>query len=266
MHDNRQRRQLLRLTGVCLLAAAMPALADCAAQSGARRVPLLELYTSEGCSSCPPADRWLAALGTTGLAPARVVPLALHVDYWNDLGWTDPFSQKHFTGRQYAYQARGGVRTVYTPQFVLDGREYRGWFRGEDFARLVESASTRPARAAITLRLARPNDGALEVTGEAAVTETTAREPIGVYLALYENNLATDVRTGENRGRLLRHDYVVRRLEGPLPLAADGRLALRQRFAPAPEWKRADLGVAAFVQNRASGEVLQAVMIPPCLK
>ena len=183
-------------------------------KSGTQRVALLELYTSEGCSSCPPADRWLADLGPTGLAPARVAPLALHVDYWNYIGWTDPFSQARFTERQQTYSARGGTRTVYTPQFILDGREYRGWFRGENFARRIENANAQPAPAAIALRLARVDQATLEVTGEVSVTETTARERIGVYVALYENNLVNDVRAGENRGQRLRHDYVVRRLEG----------------------------------------------------
>ena len=262
----RHHRRWIGISGAFVLFAAGPAAAECVAKSGSQRVALLELYTSEGCSSCPPADRWLAELGPAGLAPTRVAPLALHVDYWNYIGWTDPFSQARFTERQQAYSARGGTRTVYTPQFVLDGREYRGWFRGENFARQVENASTQPAAAAIALRLARVDQSTLEVTGEVSVTETTARERIGVYLALYENNLVNDVRAGENRGQRLRHDYVVRRLEGPLALPADGRLTLRQRFALAPDWKRPDLGITAFVQDRANGEILQTVMLSPCLK
>lgn len=255
---------LIGFAGALFLFAAGSALADCAAQSGTQRVALLKLYTSEGCSSCPPADRWLASLGPKGLAPARVVPLALHVDYWNCLGWADPFSQSRFTERQQSYRARGGASAVYTPQFILNGHEYRGWFRGEDFARRLENAGA-PAPATIALRLARVDETTLEATGEVSVVETAKRGQAGVYVALYENNLANDVRTGENRGERLRHDYVVRRLEGPLALPAGGRLALRQRFALASDWKRADLGIAAFVQNLGNGEVLQAAMLPPCL-
>jgi hypothetical protein len=251
------------LAGALLLSLAGTAAAECAVQSGTQRIALLELYTSEGCSSCPPADRWLAELGPKGLAPARVVPLALHVDYWNYLGWTDPFSQPRYTERQQAHRARGGARTVYTPQFILNGREYRGWFRGDDFARRLENTD---AAAVIALRLARANEATLEATGEISVAETAKRQRAEVYLALYENNLANDVRAGENRGERLRHDYVVRRLEGPFSLQDDGRLALRQRFRLSPDWKRTDLGVAVFVQDRESGEVLQAAMLPPCLK
>ncbi len=257
---------LTTLTGALLLFIAGSSLADCTAQSGTQRVALLELYTSEGCSSCPPADRWLAQLGPEGFAPARVVPLALHVDYWNYLGWADPFAQARFTERQQAYRARGGASAVYTPQFILNGREYRGWFRGEDLARRLESAGVQPAPATIALRLARADEATLEVTGEVSGVETAKRERAGIYVALYENNLMNDVRAGENRGARLRHDYVVRRLEGPFALPTSGRLALRQRFALASDWKRADLGIAAFVQDRGNGEVLQAAMLPLCLK
>ncbi len=259
----RDAKRWIGITGVLLLFAAEPALAECAVQSGTQRVALLELYTSEGCSSCPPADRWLASLGPKGLAPARVVPLALHVEYWNYLGWADPFSQARFTERQQAYRTRGGAGAVYTPQFILNGREYRGWFRGEDLTRRLDAAST--ARATIALKVTRADDATLDITGEVSVAET-ARRQAGVYVALFENNLANNVNAGENRGEHLRHDYVVRRLEGPFSVPANGRLALRQRFALAPDWKRADLGVVAFVQNHASGEVLQAAMLPPCLK
>lgn len=234
-------------------------------QSGTQRIALLELYTSEGCSSCPPADRWLAELGPKGLAPARIVPLALHVDYWNYLGWADPFSQAGFTGRQQGYRARGGANAVYTPQFILNGREYRGWFRGEDLTHRLANTGA-PAPAAIALKLTRVDESTLEVAGEVSVAEAAKRGRVGVHVALYENNLANDVRAGENRGKRLRHDYVVRRLEGPLPLPAGERLELRQRFRLAPEWKRTDLGIAAFVQDHKSGEVLQAAMLPPCLK
>ncbi len=260
-----RRNELLKgFAGTLFLFIAGPSLANCTVQSGTQRVALLELYTSEGCSSCPPADRWLSELGPKGLAPARVVPLALHVDYWNYLGWADPFSQPRFTERQQTYRARGNASTVYTPQFVLNGREYRGWFRGEDLARRLNSTGA-PA-ATIRLKLARADETTLEATGGVSVSDTAKRERAEVYVALYESNLVNDVNTGENRGERLRHDYVVRRLEGPLPLPVGGRLELRQRFRLAPEWKRADLGIAAFVQDRINGEVLQALMLPACLK
>src|SRR5690242_9370111 len=114
-----------------LLTAALPvatlAAADCSVKSGNSTVALLELYTSEGCDSCPPADRWVSELRRTGLAPDRVVPLAFHVDYWNYLGWTDRFAQSLFTQRQQNFVRYTRANTAYTPEIVLNGAEYRRW-------------------------------------------------------------------------------------------------------------------------------------------
>jgi len=96
----------------------------CAAASGASRASLLELYTSEGCSSCPPADRWLSGLRGRDDLLGRLVPLAFHVDYWNDLGWEDRFAKPEYSARQGSISRRNRSRSVYTPQFVLDGRDW----------------------------------------------------------------------------------------------------------------------------------------------
>ena len=108
-----------------LVLPAAPALAaGCKAESGEKTVALVELYTSEGCSSCPPADRWLSALAERGFAPDRVVPLALHVDYWDYIGWKDPFAKALFSARQRELAAIARSRVVYTPQVVLAGKDY----------------------------------------------------------------------------------------------------------------------------------------------
>ena len=104
--------------------AAMPAVAaECTATSGAQRVPVLELYTSEGCDSCPPADKWISELPARKLGVDRVLALAFHVDYWNQLGWIDPFSQAAFSDRQRQHSKRRGVSFVVTPQLLLNGQE-----------------------------------------------------------------------------------------------------------------------------------------------
>lgn len=108
--------------------AAMPSLtaaAECAVTSGSQRVAVLELYTSEGCDSCPPADKWISELPAKKLNVDRVVPLAFHVDYWNQLGWIDPFSQPVFSARQRQHSKRRGVSFVVTPQLLLNGQDYR---------------------------------------------------------------------------------------------------------------------------------------------
>ena len=236
---------------VAFPAAAAP---NCTAQSGERRAVLLELYTSEGCNSCPPADHRLSRLKERRDLTARVVPLAFHVDYWDRLGWTDRFASPQYTQRQYAMAALARSRLVYTPQFLRNGSDWRG--PGSP----LDGAGELPAGAAIALELGSATGGQLIASGSIIV----ARRGAEAWLALYENNLESVVLAGENGGKVLRHDYVVRRLFGPLQPDADGRLALRQQIALEAGWKPADLGIVAFVQDKASGEILQALQRHAC--
>lgn len=251
-------RLILPLLAIGLLHA-MPATAmNCTAASGERRVPLLELYTSEGCDSCPPTDRWLSALPGRGHGPDRVVALAFHVDYWDYIGWRDPFAQKRFTERQRQIAARTASRVIYTPQLVLNGRDYRrGSFRDDVAERLAEIHAQKP-RATLKLDV-RTLAGELVVAGNAVLAETAGRNFAQTWLALYENRLVTEVKAGENRGKRLEHDFVVRDIVGPLPADAQGRVMIEHRFSPDPQWKTRDLGVAVFVQDIRSGDVLQAL-------
>lgn len=241
----------------CLCGAlAVPAAraAVCAAQSGEQRAVLLELYTSEGCDSCPPADRRLSGFKDRAEYAGRLVPLAFHVDYWDRLGWTDRFASPRHTERQYAMAALARSRLVYTPQFLRNGRDWRSG--GNPLDGLREAAPG----ARIALRIEATEAAGMSVSGE-----VVAPNPgLETWLALYENNLESVVRAGENAGKTLHHDYVVRRLVGPLALDGKGRLALRRQIALEADWKPADLGVAVFVQDRASGEIVQALQRHAC--
>lgn len=239
---------------IALTAAFPAAAATCTAQSGERRAVLLELYTSEGCDSCPPADRRLSQWKTQAGLAGRLVPLAFHVDYWDRLGWTDRFASPQFTQRQYTMAGLARSRAVYTPQFLRNGRDWRG--PGDP----LDGAGDVPAGAFITLELGVEDRGQW-VVGGTVVTEKAGTE---AWLALYENTLESRVLAGENGGKVLRHDYVVRRLIGPLQPDAEGRLSLRRSIPLEADWKRADLGIVAFVQNKASGEILQALQRHAC--
>ena len=243
------------------LANASPASAApaCVAQSGTQRAVLLELYTSEGCDSCPPADRRLSQFKGQTETGGRLVPLAFHVDYWDRLGWVDRFASPLYTRRQYAMAELARSRLVYTPQFLRNGRDWRS--SGSP----LDGMGVTPSAASITLELAVPGSGPLSINGAVSVASAAGETTVEVWLALYENNLESQVRAGENSGKTLRHDYVVRRLIGPLALGKDGRLSLWQQIVPDPGWKRADLGVVAFVQNEASGEILQALQRHACI-
>lgn len=253
------RTSSILLCAALLLPVAATA-AQCAAVSGERRVPLLELYTSEGCDSCPPADRWLSALPARGYGSDHVVALAFHVDYWNYLGWVDPFARKHYSERQHQVASRNQARVVYTPQFTLNGRDYRRGIVRDDFGEQLAALGRRKPQASLQLTVNQAAD-IMTVNGTAVITDAGERPAAQTWLALYENNLATEVTAGENRGKRLAHDFVVHDIAGPFPADAQGRVALDHRFVIDVRWKNRDLAVAAFVQNARSGDVLQALAL-----
>lgn len=245
----------LMLACLCgALAVPVARAATCTAQSGERHAVLLELYTSEGCDSCPPADRRLSGFKDRAEYAGRLVPLAFHVDYWDRLGWTDRFASPLHTRRQYAMAELARSRLVYTPQFLRNGRDWRSG--GGPLDGLRDSA---PA-ARIVLRIEAAGAAGLTVGGEVVA----AKPGLEAWLALYENNLESVVRAGENAGKTLRHDYVVRRLVGPLTPDREGRLALDRQIELDANWKRADLGVVVFVQDKVSGEIVQALQRHAC--
>jgi hypothetical protein len=248
-------RRILTLSCLLVLVpAAALAGPACSVTSPAHRVALVELYTSEGCDSCPPADRALSAMRDAGLKPDEAVPLSMHVDYWDYIGWKDRFARPEFARRQRWLSERNASRVVYTPEFFASGVEARAW-RG-DLAQAVRALNREPARASITLAL------------DSDMLTLTARAPgfVGepnVFVALYENGLSSDVKAGENRGSTLRHDYVVRQWVGPIAMKA-GVAQVSQSLDVRELKSRANGGVAAFVQDAASGQVLQAVSLPLC--
>jgi hypothetical protein len=159
---------------------------------------LIELYTSEGCSSCPPAEKWLSTLKSNQELWRKIVPLAFHVDYWDHLGWRDRFSKPEFTSRQQRYAAAWGGDSVYTPCFVVNGKEWRSWFSGN----ALPASSTKVG----VLRVSLGDDGQLTAT---FVPATTQPRSLTLNVALLGNDLQSDVKRGENSGRKLRHDFVV---------------------------------------------------------
>jgi hypothetical protein len=235
---------------------------QCTARSAAGTTALVELYTSEGCDSCPPADRWLSSLGQKGYAPDRVVPIALHVDYWDYIGWKDPYARQAFSARQRKMAALARAAIVYTPQVLLQGRDFRDW-RSSAFEQQVARINARAARARIALALDTRSRDAFEVEATAVLEAAVPWADMALYLGAYENKLVSEVKAGENRGRTLPHDYVVLQWTGPFDFKG-AKLLERQRLALLPKAVPAHSGVVAFVQNKATGEVLQALMLPAC--
>jgi hypothetical protein len=246
---------VLAALAAMLASMAAPAAAQCIKESPPHAVALVELYTSEGCNSCPPADRWLSRIAREGPGPDSVVPLAFHVDYWDRLGWKDRFASARFSERQYALARQAGSRAVYTPGVFFNFQEFRGWGSAR-FDDALRAVNARPARADIRVELDSPSAAALSVKAS-----FRSKERAQAFLALYENGLSTNVKAGENRGVTLRHDFVVREWIGPIEV--NSQAELRQAFTLEPDWKVKDMGVAAFVEHR--GEVLQATALPVCI-
>jgi len=237
------------------------AFAACDAKSGPNTAALVELYTSEGCSSCPPADAQLSRLRQTLEPAAEVVSLALHVGYWDYIGWKDPYAQAAFGERQSWLVRANRQQTVYTPQFFVGGSELRAWRGG--LKDKVRQLNARPAEADIHLRASVAPNGALTLDAEATARART--EPAALYLALTESGLASNVTRGENSGVTLAHDHVVREWIGPLRLTGGTAKVQREITLPAA-WNRAQLGLVAFVQDQRTGGVLQAVSANQCAK
>jgi hypothetical protein len=241
----------------------MPAASGDAASDGsgpalASRTPVVvELYTSEGCSSCPSADVVLTRLARTQpVANARIVPLAMHVDYWDDLGWKDPFASPQLTARQRRFAAAKGEGRVYTPEAVVDGET--GLVGSDEAAmrRAIEASAKRP-RVAVTVTRAAGSSDVLDVRVGAVGSATE----VDALLAITEDDLVVDVPRGENGGRRLEHSAVVRELRSLGAVTATGAAfaprvgpAATSSATPAPKRRHA----IAIVEERRTRRVLGA--------
>ena len=168
--------------------------------SGSARAALLELYTSQGCSSCPPAEAWLSSLVTSDRLWKDVVPVAFHVDYWDHLGWADVFAKPQYSERQREYAAAWKSDRVYTPAFVMNGREWRGWLENQT----LPAASDEPGTLALTVT----SDGAATIQFRPASAKT-ANTPLVAHVAVLGTGLSRKVNAGENKGKTFVHDFVV---------------------------------------------------------
>ncbi len=240
--------------------------AACVAQSGKEHVPLLELYTSEGCSSCPPAEQWLSSINAAGYSLDKVVPLAFHVDYWDYIGWKDRFAKAEYSARQNEVASMGNSRFVYTPQVVFNGSDFRGWQQNSRFNLSINDQIKQPARANLGLNIKPTANGDLSLRVSAQALQASDSKNADVFIAIYENKLSSQVNAGENSGRKLDHDYVVREFYGPFKL--DGNDAnhggWQRTITLKPQWKTRNAGVATFVQDRTNGTVLQALALEMC--
>ncbi|HEX3377618.1 MAG TPA: DUF1223 domain-containing protein [Candidatus Acidoferrales bacterium] len=221
---------------------------------------LVELFTSEGCSSCPPADALLSRLGRTQpVHGADIIALEEHVDYWDRLGWKDPFSSEAATERQNDYGSAFGGEQIYTPQMIVDGRTEFVGSSDSDALRAIRSAiqSLKPA---VQLDWGAGDNLKINVSPLASAAHG---DDLQLFLVVAENMLHTDVKRGENAGRALEHNGVVRQLSliSKINSPASG-VSSNAAVHPAREWNRENLRAVVFVQERHSRHILAVAAIP----
>lgn len=213
--------------------------------SGNRQVALIELFTSEGCSSCPPADRWLSGLKNDRDLWSGVVPLAFHVDYWDYIGWRDRFARSEFSERQRRYAREGGVNTVYTPGMFKDGREWRGWFWSKE----VDSSDADVGDLTFTV-----TDNFVNAIFN---PDDDNYSNLILNVAVLGLNLQTQVAAGENRGKNLRHDFVVL-AHATAPFSESKAQFHGQLPLPEPKVSASEKAVVAWVSARNNQAPIQA--------
>ena len=221
------------------------------ATSTAHPVALIELYTSQGCSSCPPADKWLSTLEKTGLTQDKVIPLALHVDYWDYIGWKDQFAQASFSERQRKFRQLNRSSSVYTPQIIFNGVDVRKASFNSSINQL------KKAKAPVKYQLTAKDVGnsLLKVNIDFSQIDKQSKQS-HLVLILAENKLQRAIKAGENTGRLLKHEHVVRVWKNLGVLKKENVVTLTVNKS----WQRENLELIAFVET-SDMQIQQAVRL-----
>jgi hypothetical protein len=243
-----------------VLAVSLIAVSTARSQPGGARVAdgkphtvVMELFTSQGCSSCPPAEELLTRLGSEQFPGARVIPLAFHVDYWNSLGWTDPFSSALWSARQNDYARSLHNDQVYTPQLVMNGTAQMVGSDERRVRKQIESDLSHGDQGTVRFDRVVIDGSTIRADLHGRVEHSLDGHGTNVMVALYENNTATAVQRGENAGRRLANDYIVRSLVTAFPRTTTGADFRGSVTIPMrPDWKRDNLGLAAFIQDSRS--------------
>ena len=221
--------------------------------SSSQQTAVVELFTSEGCSSCPPADRWFEAMVQLPSGEIDVLALAFHVDYWDYIGWKDRFGSPKYTKRQRQLGAINKQRTIYTQEFFVNGIEARGTSRVLD---KVRSSNQKSSPIQLDLAVTKQSDSLqLELRTSKAVA---LAETLHYQFFIYENDLSSDVKRGENAGRKLSHQGVVRYMSRAKPLKEIAKHSIKLDA----DWQLDKIGVAALVTSPGNNTYIQAVHTP----
>jgi hypothetical protein len=214
-------------------------------ESSVEKTHIIELYTSQGCSSCPVADDWLNELTSHPQLFKTFIPLAFHVDYWDFIGWKDTFAQTQFTLRQRHYSSLGKIQSLYTPQFIIDAKEYRQWFRNRAFPIFNDTTHIGKLTANIS-----SNKINIDFDN---ITSIKGKGKVNVAILGFDHNIF--IKRGENRGKQLQHNFVVEQF-WQYPITLTQKVSISKALTITKTKKRKALVV--FVSDRYSN-IIQAV-------
>lgn len=252
-------------TLLCALPRAIPSDAQAAQSSEAKseRIPVIvELFTSEGCSSCPPADTLLNKLETLQpIEGAEIIGLEEHVDYWNHDGWVDPFSDAAWTMRQQEYVERFKGKTPFTPQMIVDGQSQFVGNNGKEALQAIrDDIRQAKTQVSITAEAAAKKDAERLEVRVGNATGAASQEPADVWLAVTEQGLGSSVKAGENAGKDVQHATIVRSLHkiGSVSAKGSSPFDVHEDVKFKSNWKRENLRIVVFVQERKSLHILGA--------
>lgn len=225
--------------------------------SASHKTGLLELFTSEGCSSCPPADKWLGSLADKGYQDETVIPVAFHVDYWDYLGWRDIYAEHKYSERQHQHVVQNRLATAYTPQLILDGKNLRPSGLLDSRLRKINSEK---ASVNITLRARSLSDDRLQLQAEVSAVTDAPAQPARLMIAVVTDKIVSSVGAGENSGRTLNHYHVSREMLGPFDVSTKAATRIDQEIRLPEGTSKDNSSIIAFVETDKQ-EILQAVRL-----
>lgn len=250
----------------CVLVSAATGIAADSSAAGAGSPVLVELFTSEGCSSCPPADALLEKLDSQPINGAQIIALSEHVDYWNHDGWIDPYSSKFFTDRQEEYERHFRLNSPFTPQMVIDGTTQ---MNGSDARGVARAIDTARSQASVPIHIAyegmeNPKALRIHLQVDALPASSKARKA-DIFVAVALNRAQSHVSAGENQGRDIRHVAVAESIErvGSAEKAKNFDRDVVVKLKPHSD--PANLRVIAFIQESDNGEVIGAFLLNPLI-
>lgn len=231
-------------------------LASWSRQSGKMTTVILELYTSEGCRNCPQAEKYLANLIKQYSKNRSFIPLEFHVDYWDYMGWKDPYAKPEYGMRQREIGIRNKLNTLYTPQFIIYGRDFPAH---KNIPEAIDIINKTKPRASIKFNASLNDSHTLSTKITVDVDTERAQWYSNVYIAITENQLASNVTQGENNGSFLQHHHVVRKLIGPVGIQGKKQLVVDKKITLDPAWKTDNLSLVVFVKDSINGATFQAL-------